>query len=187
MALAHAILSVLIDSPCSGYDLAKKFDQSVEGSVGFFWEASFQQIYRELNRLEEKGWLQAEKVFQENRPDKRIYSVTALGKQQLCEWIVAAETTTPLKDDLLVKLYAGYLVKSEIILAKLETHYQEHQQKLAIYQEIATKFFQNPQKLSTQMKFIYITLRRGIHYEQGWLAWCTEIISFLRDEENTSK
>lgn len=179
MALAHAILSVLVTSPCSGYDLAKKFDQSVEGSVGFFWEASFQQIYRELNRLEEKGWLQAEKVLQENRPDKKIYSVTDLGKQQLCEWIAEAETATSIKDDLLVKLYAGYLVKRETILEKLETQRREHQQKLVIYQEIEKKFFQEPQYLSDELKFNYITLRRGIHYERGWLAWCDEIIAFL--------
>jgi DNA-binding PadR family transcriptional regulator len=179
MALAHAILSVLVNSPCSGYDLAKRFDQSVEGSVGFFWEASFQQIYRELNRLEEKGWLQAQKVYQENRPDKRIYSVTELGKQQLCEWMAQEEEPTPSKDDLLVKLYAGYLVKREMILSKLETHRREHQQRLAIYQEIEKKFFDNPQELPDELKFQYVTLQRGIHYERGWLSWCAEMITFL--------
>ncbi|MBE9004810.1 PadR family transcriptional regulator [Fortiea sp. LEGE XX443] len=179
MALAHAILSVLVSSPCSGYDLAKKFDQTVESSVGFFWEASFQQIYRELNRLEEKGWLQAEKVLQENRPDKKIYSVTTLGKQQLCEWIAEPEEPTPFKDDLLVKLYTGYLVKRETILAKLEMHRREHQQRLVVYQEIEKKFFQKPQELSDELKFNYVTLQRGIHYERGWLAWCDEMIPFL--------
>jgi hypothetical protein len=33
MALSHAILAVLANWACSGYDLAKQFD----GSVGFFW------------------------------------------------------------------------------------------------------------------------------------------------------
>ncbi|ALF52276.1 PadR family transcriptional regulator [Nostoc piscinale CENA21] len=181
MALAHAILSVLINSPCSGYDLAKRFDKSVEGSVGFFWEASFQQIYRELNRLEEQGWLQAEKVLQENRPDKKIYSVTDLGKQQLCEWIATAETATPFKSDLLVKLYAGYLVTRETILAKLETHQSQHQQRLAVYQEIEKKFFLKPQELPDELKFQYVTLRCGIQTEKAWLAWCAEMIIFLRN------
>ncbi len=58
MSLTYAILSALISDPSSGYDLAKRFNASIEGSVGFFWNASFQQIYRELNRLEEKEWLQ---------------------------------------------------------------------------------------------------------------------------------
>ena len=110
MSLTYAIVSVLVSAPSSGYDLAKRFNPSVEGSVGFFWSASFQQIYRELNRLEEKEWLQAESVQQENRPDKRIYTVTALGKQQLCQWIAESEEMAPIKDDLLVKLYDQVLV-----------------------------------------------------------------------------
>ncbi|OUL22256.1 PadR family transcriptional regulator [Nostoc sp. 106C] len=180
MSLTYAILSVLIDAPSSGYDLAKRFNPSVEGSVGFFWSASFQQIYRELNRLEEKEWLQAESVQQENRPDKRIYAVTALGKQQLCQWIAESEEMAPIKDDLLVKLYAGHLVSDRMILAKLEAHRQQHQQRLAIYQEIQSQHFQNPQALTTTLKFQYMTLLRGIHYETGWLAWCDQIMPLLK-------
>ena len=44
MSLAHAILVSLVCEPKSGYDLAKQFD----GTVGFFWQATHQQIYRDL-------------------------------------------------------------------------------------------------------------------------------------------
>jgi DNA-binding PadR family transcriptional regulator len=179
MSLTYAILSVLVSAPSSGYDLAKRFNPSVEGSVGFFWSASFQQIYRELNRLEEKEWLQAESVQQENRPDKKIYAVTALGKQQLCQWIAEPEEMAPIKDDLLVKLYAGHLVSDKMLVAKLEAHRQQHQHRLAIYQEIQRQHFQNPQTLSESLKFQYMTLLRGIHYETGWLTWCDEIMPLL--------
>jgi DNA-binding PadR family transcriptional regulator len=180
MSLTYAILSALISDPSSGYDLAKRFNASVEGSVGFFWNASFQQIYRELNRLEEKEWLQAESVQQENRPDKRIYTVTALGKQQLSQWIAEPEEMATIKDELLVKLYAGHLVSRQTIVTKLKTHYQQHQQRLAIYQEIKSQYFKNPQALSKTLKFQYMTLLRGIHYETGWLAWCDEVMPLLK-------
>jgi DNA-binding PadR family transcriptional regulator len=180
MSLTYAILSVLVSAPSSGYDLAKRFNPSVEGSVGFFWSASFQQIYRELNRLEEKEWLQAESVQQENRPDKRIYTLTALGKQQLCQWIAESEEMAPIKDELLVKLYVGHLVPRQTMVAKLEAHRRQHQQRLAIYQEIKSQHFKNPQALSKSLKFQYMTLLRGIHYETGWLAWCDEIMSLLK-------
>lgn len=180
MSLTYAILSALMSAPSNGYDLAKRFNPSIEGSVGFFWNASFQQIYRELNRLEAKEWLQAESVQQENRPDKHIYSVTALGKQQLCQWIAESEEMAPIKDDLLVKLYAGYLVPNQTMMAKLEVHRQQHQQRLAIYHEIKRQHFKNPQTLSKMLKFQYMTLLRGIHYETGWLAWCDEIMPLLK-------
>ncbi|TAE96232.1 MAG: PadR family transcriptional regulator [Oscillatoriales cyanobacterium] len=161
MSLSYAILSVLVSAPSSGYDLAKRFNPSVEGSVGFFWSASFQQIYRELT-------------------DKRVYTVTGLGKQQLCQWIAESEEMAAIKDELLVKLYAGYLVSPQIIAAKLEAHRQQHQQRLTIYQQIKTQEFTNPQKLSNSLKFQYMTLLRGIHYETGWLAWCDEILLLLQ-------
>lgn len=184
MALAQAILSVLVADPSSGYDLAKRFDNSVEGSVGFFWNAKPQQIYRELSRLEDRGWLESETVRQENRPDKKIYSVTELGKQQFCEWIASSEETAPIKDDLLVKLFAGYLVPRKLILAKLKAHRLEHQQKLAIYRQIEQQYFSNPGQLSEELKFNYATLLRGIHYELGWLSWCEQIVPLLKENQD---
>ena len=47
MALADAILVCLTERPMTGYELAKTFDSS----MGFFWRASHQQIYRELQQL----------------------------------------------------------------------------------------------------------------------------------------
>lgn len=180
MALSHAILSALVCSPCSGYDLAKRFDPTTEGSVGFFWGASFQQIYRELSRLAEKGWLKAEKIQQESRPDKRLYSVTDLGIHELQQWIAATEEANAVKDDLLVKLYAGHLVPQEMILTKLRSHQRSHQQRLQIYREIEAKYFHSPDDLSNVLKFNYITLLKGIYYEQGWLAWCDKAIALLQ-------
>ncbi len=170
----------MVSAPSSGYDLSKRFNPSLEGSVGFFWSASFQQIYRELNRLEEKEWLQAESVQQENRPNKRIYTVTALGKQQLCQWMAESEEMAPIKDELLVKLYAGHLVPHKTIFPKLEDHRQQHQQRLAIYQQIRSQYFKNPQALSKTLKFQYITLLRGIYYETSWLDWCDKIMPLLK-------
>ena len=51
MSLSHALLNALLEYPGSGLELARRFDRS----VGFFWPATHQQIYRELGRLEEAG------------------------------------------------------------------------------------------------------------------------------------
>ncbi|MCL6435209.1 MAG: PadR family transcriptional regulator [Leptolyngbyaceae cyanobacterium HOT.MB2.61] len=139
MALVHAILAVLVEEPCSGYDLRKRF----EGSVGFFWKASFQQIYRELTKLEEQGLLSSQAIQQESRPDKKIYSVTEAGRQYLSKWIAQPSEVNPPKDDLLVKLFAGYLVPQETVLQELEHHRQQHLKQLSIYQTIE-KLYMSP-------------------------------------------
>jgi DNA-binding PadR family transcriptional regulator len=174
MALAHAILASLVDRPCSGYDLAKQFD----GSVGFFWKASHQQIYRELSKLEDLFWITSETILQAARPDKKLYSVTELGKQQLVEWIAQASVPTPIKDDLLVKIFAGY-ISPQIILVEVERHREAHLARLSEYRDLEQQYFQNPQKLPLQAKFQYLTLRRGISYEKDWVAWCDEAIQLL--------
>ena len=173
MALSHAILATLLNQPCSGYDLRKRF----ESSVGFFWQANFQQIYRELNKLEEQGLLTAETIHQQNRPDKKIYQVTQAGQDNLTAWIAQPCAVAPLRDDLLVKLFAGYLVPKEIILTELRQHQTEHRERLAVYQQIEQQFFPKPDKLSIEEKFRYMTLLNGIRYETEWLAWCDEAIA----------
>lgn len=177
MALAHAILAVLLESPCSGYDLMKRF----EGSVGFFWRASHQQIYRELGRMEKQGWLQAELIQQEGRPNKKRYSVTEIGRDQLKEWILTPVEVSPVRDDMLVKLYVGYLVSPEQILEQLQHHQQQHHERLQVYRQIESCSFPDASAvLSATALYQYQTLRYGILYETQWLAWCEEVIHTLR-------
>lgn len=52
MSLAHVLLTSLIEKPSTGIDLARRFDRS----MGFFWNATHQQIYRELSGMQEK-WI----------------------------------------------------------------------------------------------------------------------------------
>ena len=55
MSLAHVLLTSLIEKPSTGSELARRFDRS----MGFFWNATHQQIYRELSGMQKKhGFLQ---------------------------------------------------------------------------------------------------------------------------------
>ena len=175
MALSHAILAALNDCACSGYDLAKKFD----GSVGFFWNATHQQIYRELTKLEEQSHIDAQLIHQEHRPDKKIYTLTSKGEEYLRSWIETPSTVSPLKDDLLVKIFAGSIASPETIVAELKHHRIQHLETLHTYQAIAAQYFPDRLQLSHVERYHYITLRQGIRIETEWLAWCAESIELL--------
>lgn len=175
MALSHALLTALHESPCSGYDLAKKFD----GTVGFFWSASHQQIYRELTKLEEQAYISAMLVQQHNRPDKKVYEVTEAGNDYLRAWIAQPSTVAAIKDELLVKLFAGDLVDAAVILAELEHHRAQHQELLDTYRSIEQQFFSDKCQLQSNRRYQYLTLRQGIRLETEWLAWCAEAIASL--------
>ena len=177
MSLAYAILVSLISEPKSGYDLAKQFD----GTVGFFWQATHQQIYRELTKLEQQNWIVAEAIAQEGRPDKKIFSVNDLGLSHLKTWLLQSSEVATVKDEFLLKIYAGYLIPEEAIAQKIKDHQQLHQKQLEIYQAIERNFFSSPQNCPKESRFAYLTLRRGINFEKGWLNWCEEALQLLAD------
>ncbi len=173
MALSHAILATLLERPCSGYDLMKQF----EGSVGFFWRATHQQIYRELSKMEAQGWLATETIQQEGRPNKKVYSIAEAGKQHLQEWIAQPGEVSSSRDEILVKLFAGFLVPPQTMLAQLNHHLVEHRARLTTYRQIEQQHFLEPEKLSQEEGFRYQTLKFGIRYETEWIAWCEDVIS----------
>jgi DNA-binding PadR family transcriptional regulator len=175
MALAHAILAAIYDRSCSGYDLAKQFD----GSIGFFWNATHQQIYRELTKLEQQSQIDAQLVHQEHRPDKKIYSLTSKGEETLRSWIEMPSTVSPLKDDLLVKIFAGSIASPQTIVAELKHHRIQHLESLHTYEAIAAQVFSDRSQLTDVGRYHYITLRQGIRSETEWLAWCEEAIDLI--------
>jgi DNA-binding PadR family transcriptional regulator len=175
MALSHAILAVLANRSCSGYDLAKQFD----GSVGFFWHATHQQIYRELTKLEESGWVDLEVMRQDGKPDRKCYSINPAGTAHLREWIAQPAALQSTKDELLIKLFVGHLVPSETLIQLLQQQRSLHAENLATYHTIEREGFADPANLSMALRCQYLTLRAGIHYETGWLAWFDEAIGQL--------
>ena len=102
MALGDAILACLTERPMTGYELAKTFDSS----IGFFWKADHQQIYRELSKLRDRGHVQAREVVQSGKPNKLVYTLTSEGKAAFRHWAARPSMPASIKDDLLVRLYA---------------------------------------------------------------------------------
>ena len=78
MSLEFSLLGFLQYHPMTGYDLKKVLDESTQ----FFWHAELSQIYPELKRLEQKGWITSASYPQEGKPDKKVYSITPVGKAE---------------------------------------------------------------------------------------------------------
>lgn len=176
MSLAYAILAMLSDQESSGYDLAKYF----EASVGYFWAATHQQIYRELAQLEAKGWVKSQTIQQEDRPNKKLFALTPLGRSSLMAWMVQPSKPSKHKEEILVKLFAGQLVEPDVMISELQRVQSAHQRQLQEYQQIAQQYFPRPEVLPYAAKCQYLTLRQGMSHETNWIAWCEEAIAALR-------
>ena len=174
MALAEAILVCLTERPMTGYELAKAFDTS----IGFFWRAAHQQIYRELQQLRTAGFLDSEEVIQSGRPNKNIYTVNARGLRHLRDWSREAEDRPPTRDSLLVKLYALDRVDLVAVRDQIADRLIRHKARLALYERIEAKRFSG--KVGDLRRTgLKLGLQLGLTVERGHIAWCETALEAL--------
>jgi DNA-binding PadR family transcriptional regulator len=180
MALEHAILVSLAERAGSGYELARRFDRS----IGFFWPATHQQIYRVLRRMDDAGWVTHTKVAQEGRPDKKVYRVSPAGRDELTRWLAEPVDVAVLRDGLSVKIRGASLGDPAAVLREVERHRGEHAALLEVFRGIQRRDFPKPAKLNGRELHQYLVLRGGVRAEESFLAWCDEVIEAMRSEQS---
>jgi len=181
VALEHAILVSLSEQSGSGYELARRFDKS----IGFFWSATHQQIYRVLKRMDDAGWVKGESIAQDGRPDKKVYRVGGAGRAELARWI--AEPTEPghLRNELAVKIRGASYGDMASLLAEVRRHRDEHAARLDLYRRIEQHDFPESRPRSGSALHQYLVLRGGVRVEQGFVDWCDEVLDALTREADS--
>jgi DNA-binding PadR family transcriptional regulator len=173
MSLPHALLTALVECPCSGSELAARFDRS----IGYFWSATHQQIYRELARLEASGWI--ESLPEENtRGRKRAYKIVAAGRKELKRWVAESAEPAGLRDELMVRLWAEAAVGPTKIEAVIRRRVELHQDKLALYRSIDARDFPDGPP-DRQAALHQLVLRSGIKYESYWIEILGDALEIL--------
>src|SRR3954452_3206702 len=175
LALGDAILVCLTERPMTGYELAKTFD----ASIGFFWKADHQQIYRELTRLRERGYVQGCEVVQSGKPNKLVYTLTTEGRAALRHWAARPSSPPSIKDDLLVRLCALDSVDIEPLRADLMARLEHHRDRFARYERILNKLFPDGTATSVADTGKLLGLRIGLRHERTVAEWCEEAIEAL--------
>ncbi|WP_410662461.1 PadR family transcriptional regulator [Amycolatopsis sp. lyj-84] len=179
MALRNAILAMLLEGESSGYDLAKSFNASVAN----FWTATPQQLYRELDKMETQGLVTARVVEQRRRPNKRLFSLTDDGAAELADFTTRAPKPTAIRDELLVQIQAVEAGDDEAIRRAVADRMATAETKLKRFERLRDRFLGE----STEAEFLvasprvgpYLTLARGIAFEQENIRWCEEVLTVL--------
>jgi len=98
MSLRHAMLGLLAVQPTTGYDLTRKFDNSLSNA----WHASHSQIYPELGRLEDEGMIE---VVAEGARNSKTYALTDAGHAELRRWLVEVEPSRQQRNESAVRMF----------------------------------------------------------------------------------
>jgi DNA-binding PadR family transcriptional regulator len=183
MSLSHALMTSLLEKSSSGYDLARRFDKS----IGFFWRATHQQIYRELARMEKAGWISSEAAPDGGRTRKRIYQVLDAGRSELERWVLEPAPLVDVRDELMVRLRADAAIGPLGLDAEIRRRMALHAEKLAGYRMIEARDFAADKTLSREAQIQHMILKTGVMYEESWLNWCKEVLVVLERTSQTPR
>ena len=108
---ARVVLGLVALGPRTGYDIKRICDSSTR----FFWGASYGQIYPELKRLEHEGLVESADEPR-GRVRRRVYRITAAGREAVRAWILSEETSFELRDEGLLRLFFQELMTRDELL-----------------------------------------------------------------------
>ena len=124
---------------------------------------------------------------QASRPDRRVYTLTEQGTQELDKWLQDTHSELPqLKDPFLLKLFFCARVDKETLLTQLKLQRDLHQKLVEQYQTETKATIQNVRENMPQLKkdalFWGLTLRSGELIEEATIRWLDEAIETINKE-----
>jgi DNA-binding PadR family transcriptional regulator len=179
MSLEYAILGFLNYHPYSGYDLKKIFDTSIR----HFWPADQSQIYRTLSRLTENGWAEMEKVPQEDRPDRKVYTITGAGRAELHNWLIGRPPMGEPRSAPLIQVFFSGQLTNEEILVKFEGYAAIMRAILSQYDQVESQLGPFQQEIPSPREHFFwqLTLENGISNTRANLTWAESVIERLKN------
>ena len=173
MALEHALLVSLRERPASGLDLTRRFERS----IGHFWQATHQQIYRVLARMEADGLVASELVEQHAAANKKVYRVTPGGEAFLADWLAGPAAADPMRSDLAVKMRGASFGDRQAVLDVVEQALHERVERLEHYRALCARDYPDPSTLTGLELDQYLVLRGGILGDEASTAWLREYLT----------
>ena len=100
----EVILALLAKEASHGYQLRARLQLAL-GPLAEVLNAG--QVYVTLNRLEKAGLVTSERVGQPDRPDRKVYELTAAGHARVIEWLEDTSWPKPAPAEFHLKLVAA--------------------------------------------------------------------------------
>lgn len=180
--LEYTILAGLAHEAQSGYDLTRWLSLV----ASHFWPVGHSSIYPALAALEVEGLVRHEAVPSEQGPERKVYSLTTRGREELLAWVDSPPPAAQVRDEQLVRaLCYGFLPKARA-LARLEQARRDHADRLARYEELERRIRGEHDGAGEGRGGAgpagtgkLLVVRRGILNEQSYLRWCDEAATII--------
>lgn len=173
MSLRHAALGLLSQQPGSGYDLLKRFTESMDN----MWPATQSQLYGELNKLAVAGLI---KVSDMGPRGRKEYAITDAGRAELHRWMLSPQDDPPIRNAAMLRVFLlGQLTPDqarEYLNSLLSLSEQEH----AHYAQILESHDWNA---DDDAFFARAALEQGLRWTQHEIDWANWVIDGLNKRD----
>jgi DNA-binding PadR family transcriptional regulator len=167
------VLGLLTARPRTGYDV-RKWLNTYGRVMGY--TAPVSQIYRQLARMEERGWAQSVVDPRATGPDAKLYTLTEQGRQAFDEWATGPyePTTRPMEPDFQVRMmfiqHLGPEAMLQLIRTELQFRREQHLHPLphdmSLLPEDAT-----PEQRAWLQEVQLLGTQRGRYVVSSFIAW----------------
>jgi PadR family transcriptional regulator AphA len=167
MSIEYAILGLLDWRPMSGYDIKKNFSEP----TALYWSDNNNLIYGALIDLHKKDMVSCKIHYQEERPPRKVYSITAKGADALQQWLRSDPLLPSIKHPFLIQIaWAGGMDLAEIERL-LEAYEEEIAMHLLIYRTKVARGQESPHR-STREIYLWEQIHANrISYFENELNW----------------
>jgi PadR family transcriptional regulator AphA len=181
--LKYAILGFLNYRPMTGYDI----EQWMKVSTGHFWHARISQIYTTLKGLESDQLVISHVEPGAGKPDRRVYTLTDVGRDDLLKWLNEPLIEPEVKKDtLLLKLFFGLPAGKVALLTQLRLQLELHKNQKHVYAEQSPRemmrFLAEQPELAEHALLWELTRRYGEMYEAAYIQWLEDSIQFIEGQ-----
>lgn len=181
--LKHGILGLINYGDMTGYEIREAF----KSSLNYFWSAQTSQIYRELDNLEEKGWIQKQVVEQSGKPNRNLCSITEDGRKELLRWLTEDKVDAGLRSTVLMRVFfMGELPASESV-GFFKSLVEDSSAALLALEQTDTnasiQAYRNTVQTEKKTLFWRMTADFGKRYLQMCSDWAKDCIRLLESEE----
>ena len=167
------ILALLAKEPAHGYEVRQRLVQAL-GPPGQALNPG--QVYVTLGRLEKVGLVAVEQVGQSSHPDKKVYELTAAGRDRVAEWLADLSWPKVTPTDFHLKLIAAAAACLADPVALIDAQRHELLRQLREVQE-ATLVEPPDSHGGLLLEGAALRLQADIRWlevcEQRWLDWST--------------
>jgi DNA-binding PadR family transcriptional regulator len=176
MSFRYFILGLLAEQPMSGYDI-KGYLGSLDWLVG---SPSFGSVYSSLHALLEDGLVDVEVIQNEDRPTRKVYSITQAGTGVLQEWVSEPlDASGSLKAFLRRLMLANSLSDHDLVACLRRRRSQVAAYRAAL--EPDTEAHDKAPKLGRDLAFDFALTAATT--EIAWLDRALEVLSQERSRE----